>query len=76
MDLEHPHLPGFRVRIVDKWVLDFGSWTSEESDVQWNDFFKENQTVDMFFFFKDWLKVLWCSCFDENFGINIKDVLG
>ncbi|MFS7940633.1 hypothetical protein Hanom_Chr05g00466721 [Helianthus anomalus] len=52
MDLEHPHLPGFRVRIADKWVLDFGSWTSEESNWQWNDFFKENQTVDMFFFLR------------------------
>ena len=47
MDLEQPHLPGFRVKMVDKWFLDFGSWTTEESVLQWNDFFKENQTVDM-----------------------------
>ncbi|MFS7921133.1 hypothetical protein Hanom_Chr03g00233131 [Helianthus anomalus] len=45
MDLEHPDLPGFRVKIVAKCFLDLGSWTSCGSDLQWSDFFKENQTV-------------------------------
>ncbi|CAH1420708.1 unnamed protein product [Lactuca virosa] len=47
MDVKLPYLSGFRVKMVDKWFLDFGLWTVEESILKWNDFLKENQTVDM-----------------------------